>query len=218
MAYNWNALDQQIWDALREQGPFTTSELSAMLNTDRKIVYRHCRKLEKAWKQERQEEKETKFWMNSALRPSDKNLFFFPINGEVLTYDNHKVIKTIVEDLKKIALRHGIPRNVKIPDNLKVVLLRDYEEYLDKRAAAAPPRQRERILKFKHELMGTIRGTLLTDILAFFGLRVFRPNVRVWAAVPGAPAYLPGVIIIPPSDLPIPPVMETQPEEEETFL
>lgn len=184
MAYQATELDARICGVLRRDGPLSTPELANRLGADTKTVYERCRRMEREFK--------PKGWMDSEARASDRRLHFFPATGDVLTHSNRPRIDGAIRDLKEIARRHPVKRGAQLPVEVKNALRRDYHDYLQGLATSLSDRERRQVQAFERQLMAVLGGTKLSDVLGLMGLRSFRPKIRVWGLLPGAPASLPG--------------------------
>jgi len=188
MKWHFDDLDRRIYKAMKEPGhPLSTRELADAVGEDRAKVYRRLCRMQKILA----EHDVSHEWMETSLVDSSRPLFFFPATGDVLTSTNHAQIDKVVGDLKGIAHTVRVPRGAQLTPEVKRTLVKKYRSYLGNMAARAPARERAHVQAFESQLMAVMSGTMLSDVLGFFGLRKFTPKERVWDLLPGAPIELP---------------------------
>ncbi len=174
--------DRRIHKALVKNGGLSTTRLARELGIQPKRAYQRCRRLQ-----------DTVGLLRSHPELSPRRLYFFPVNGQVLTQASYPGIEEHLADLEKIgrgiAKQHGVTRpKQKLPKKAKERMRAAYLKKLDQlRKDATTPAEEYRIDAFESELMRVLKGTPLAEVLALMGLRRFVPKIRVWEELPGDP-------------------------------
>jgi len=179
MLHQYDEVDRQILVTLATapaaQSPLTTRDLSQRINVDRKDVYQRCRRLNKKFPD----------LFQSDSKASDRRLLFFPAIGAVVNKANYEQVGKVASELRAIAHRYPVPRGKKLPPEVKNKLLRDYRQYLSRLEETASPRELPKLQAFEKELMATLGGTFISDVVRCVSLRIFRPQERTWTLLPG---------------------------------
>ncbi len=106
-------LDFKILLAMKEEGPLTTAQIAEEVGAPRDFVYRRCRRIARLLPSGNPTS-----LVSSELVESNRNLYFFPATGQVLTNTTYGQIDSVVSDLKGIARKRVKPRT-QIPEDTK---------------------------------------------------------------------------------------------------
>lgn len=147
----------------------TTPELNAAAGLDRRRAYDRCKRMERKIG-----------LLRSEARRSESFVYFFPVTGQVLSAGNYDEIQRVIEDLKEIARRLGIPPSAKITEDVKRTLIEEYRRYFEALRKGKPAKARRRITAFERQLMAVLSETKLSDVTGLFGVRPFHPWTREW--------------------------------------
>jgi hypothetical protein len=146
-----------------------TSELNRAVGGNGRRAYGRCKRME-----------ETIGLLKSRTRPSDRLSFFFPVTGEILTQTSVPRIQVVIEDLKRIARDSGLTPGRQIPEPVKRNLITKYRQYFVRLSEGESDKVRAQVRSFEAELMRVLRGTTLSDVVGFLGVRSFHPPIREW--------------------------------------
>lgn len=180
---DFNEVDIGIAVSLHQNGGLSTASLTTDskpgihrirtgLRVDTARVGRRCERLKRLGilQQEKQ--------------PRKHPLYFFPMTGDILNTSNYAGISEVVNGLKGIASKYPLHRGTHIPAEMKAGLRQDYHRYLHDLEAGLETRKQKKIRAFEAELMGVLSGTTRSDVVGFFGVRPFFPQIRVWEEGP----------------------------------